>query len=104
MTMAFLPGTSFAVSFSCIEVKTHANVDDLNNMQALLSMPFFGDDTSLSSPSKFWIWVVLTLPATAAAFGFYWQVTTRRGLERGAGLNQSGSRTASGQEIPLSAV
>ncbi|KAL8860293.1 MAG: hypothetical protein Q9178_003264 [Gyalolechia marmorata] len=47
-TMLFLPGTSFA---------------------AILSMPFF--DIALKGPSWFWLWIVLTVPSTMVAFGFY---------------------------------
>ncbi len=41
-------------------------------------MPFFGNDAYMNSMRRFWIWVVLTVPSTAAAFLFYWWLTGRR--------------------------
>jgi hypothetical protein len=40
-------------------------------------MPFFQQSTYLSHASKFWIWVVCTVPATVAAFAFYWYWRSR---------------------------
>jgi len=35
-------------------------------------MPFFATNQWLGDTSKFWVWVVLTVPSTALAFAFYW--------------------------------
>ncbi|KAF2678699.1 hypothetical protein K458DRAFT_348121 [Lentithecium fluviatile CBS 122367] len=64
LTAFFLPGTSFA---------------------AILSMPFFSEDSFLKGPHKIWIWVILTLPATLLCFGFYFlwsRSQTRRRAHR----------------------
>ncbi|KAJ9641519.1 hypothetical protein H2199_005489 [Coniosporium tulheliwenetii] len=50
VTMAFLPGASFA---------------------ALLSMPFFDDDKWLGEARRVWVWAILTIIFTALAFWFY---------------------------------
>jgi len=34
-------------------------------------MPFFSDNPWLKDASKFWLWVVLTVPSTGLAFAFY---------------------------------
>ena len=34
-------------------------------------MPFFNNNAYVSSASRFWIWIVLTIPSTALAFSFY---------------------------------
>jgi len=64
--MLFLPGTSFA---------------------AILSMPFFNDQ--LKSPSRFWLWVVLTLPSTMMAFAFYFWRKSRNNAESEMSLEMS---------------
>ncbi|RNJ61248.1 hypothetical protein D7B24_000102 [Verticillium nonalfalfae] len=50
VTMFFLPGATFAT---------------------LLSMPFFSDNEWMGHASRFWIWVVFSVPSTAACFIFY---------------------------------
>ncbi|RDW72362.1 uncharacterized protein DSM5745_07534 [Aspergillus mulundensis] len=50
VTMFFLPGATFA---------------------ALLSMPFFNNNKWLEDASRFWVWVVMTVPSTGACFLFY---------------------------------
>ncbi|KAL4868022.1 hypothetical protein BDV12DRAFT_109311 [Aspergillus spectabilis] len=50
VTMFFLPGATFA---------------------ALLSMPFFSNNEWLEDASRFWIWIVMTVPSTGACFLFY---------------------------------
>lgn len=54
-TMFFLPGTSFA---------------------AVLSMPFFDNDW-MKGPSRFWLWIVITIPSTVLAFAFYFYRQSR---------------------------
>ena len=34
-------------------------------------MPFFSTNAYLTDASRFWIWIVLTVPSTALAFAFY---------------------------------
>ena len=35
-------------------------------------MPFFSNDnTWLKGPSRFWVWVVLTVPCTGLAYAYY---------------------------------
>jgi cytochrome c oxidase assembly factor CtaG len=48
--------------------------------QALLSMPFFANAAYLKNVSRFWIWVVLTVPSTSLAFVFFrvWQRRERQ--------------------------
>lgn len=43
-------------------------------------MPFFADTAYLQYLSRFWIWVVLTIPSTGLAFIFYsfWQRRERQ--------------------------
>lgn len=53
--MFFLPGTSFA---------------------AVLSMPFFDNDW-MKGPSRFWLWIVITIPSTVLAFAFYFYRQSR---------------------------
>lgn len=50
VTMFFLPGATFAT---------------------LLSMPFFSENEWMSHASRFWLWIVLSVPSTAACFAFY---------------------------------
>ncbi|CRJ86159.1 hypothetical protein BN1723_000085 [Verticillium longisporum] len=50
VTMFFLPGATFAT---------------------LLSMPFFSDNEWMGHASRFWIWVVFSVPSTVACFIFY---------------------------------
>lgn len=46
--------------------------------QALLSMSFFQNSEYMGAEQRIWIWVVLTVPSTAAAFFIYWWLTGRR--------------------------
>lgn len=41
-------------------------------------MPFFSNSSYLSTPQRFWIWLLLTIPSTAIAFSIYWAVTQRQ--------------------------
>jgi hypothetical protein len=34
-------------------------------------MPFFANNEWLGDASRFWVWVILTVPSTALAFAFY---------------------------------
>ena len=34
-------------------------------------MPFFSDDEWIKGPSRFWLWIVLTIPSTGLAIAFY---------------------------------
>lgn len=40
-------------------------------MQTLLSMPFFSENKWMGSATRFWLWIVLSVPSTAACFAFY---------------------------------
>lgn len=51
LTMFFLPATSFA---------------------AVLSMPFFAQDSWMGKGERAWLWVVLSVPSTMVAFGIFW--------------------------------
>ena len=51
LTMFFLPATSFA---------------------AILSMPFFAQDSWMGKGGRAWVWVVLSVPSTVVAFGIFW--------------------------------
>jgi len=44
-------------------------------------MPFFSQNTWVANASRFWLWVVLTVPSTMLAFAFftYWK---RRDMKR----------------------
>ncbi|KAJ9620743.1 hypothetical protein H2204_012153 [Knufia peltigerae] len=59
LTTFFLPGTSFA---------------------AILSMPFFSQNSWMGEASRVWLWVALTIPATALAFAFYQFWKARQGI------------------------
>lgn len=39
--------------------------------QAILAMPFFTDNEWIKNVDKFWVWVLMTVPATGLAFMFY---------------------------------
>ncbi|KAI1635373.1 hypothetical protein F4809DRAFT_614503 [Biscogniauxia mediterranea] len=73
LTMAFLPGTSFA---------------------ALLSMPFFDNDY-MSDPAKVWIWIILTVPSTAVAFYVFRHIIKRDAAEADKSRLQVGSANTS---------
>ncbi len=34
-------------------------------------MPFFSNNEWIRGPSRFWLWIVLTIPSTGLAFAFY---------------------------------
>jgi hypothetical protein len=74
--MFFLPGATFAVRI----LDSHPS--KTNVTQALLSMPFFGDEDWMGHASRFWIWAVLSVPTTAACFVFY-RVWRKRALKPG---------------------
>ncbi|VUC25168.1 unnamed protein product [Clonostachys rosea] len=59
ITMAFLPAATFAT---------------------ILSMPFFSDEPWLKEADRFWVWILLTVPATAGCFTFYrlWRKKSQR--------------------------
>jgi hypothetical protein len=39
--------------------------------KAILSMPFFTSTNYMQATSRFWIWIVLTVPCTAFLFLFF---------------------------------
>lgn len=51
LTMFFLPATSFA---------------------AILSMPFFAQDSWMGKGERAWVWVLLSVPSTVVAFVIFW--------------------------------
>ena len=55
----------------------------LTLIEAFLAMPFFNTNTYLTEASKLWIWIVCTVPATLAAFGFYTYWRRNDSLRRG---------------------
>ncbi|CAI6079784.1 unnamed protein product [Clonostachys chloroleuca] len=59
ITMAFLPAATFAT---------------------VLSMPFFSDNPWLKEADRFWVWILLTVPATGGCFLFYrlWRKNSQR--------------------------
>jgi hypothetical protein len=71
--MVFLPGTSYAVRLDSIEYVVHY----LLFFKALLAMPFFSSNEYLTTPTRIWVWIVLTIPSTALAFFIYRKVMRR---------------------------
>lgn len=49
-------------------------------------MPFFSDDEWMGHVDRFWIWLVLSLPSTAACFLFY-RIWRRRAQRPTGGIN-----------------
>ncbi|KAJ5698394.1 hypothetical protein N7462_000399 [Penicillium macrosclerotiorum] len=68
VTMFFLPGATFAVS-PCLPLCHQSRLTVFT--QTLLSMPFFSNNEWLEDASRFWIWIVMTVPSTGACFLFY---------------------------------
>jgi hypothetical protein len=47
-------------------------------------MPFFNQNKWLDDASKFWVWIVLTIPSTGLAFAFYtfWKHRSENGSKK----------------------
>ncbi|KAH8900299.1 hypothetical protein GQ53DRAFT_816313 [Thozetella sp. PMI_491] len=58
LTMLFLPATSFA---------------------AILSMPFFAQQSWMNDADHVWLWIILTVPSTAISIAAY-DLFTKRGM------------------------
>jgi hypothetical protein len=83
--MFFLPGTFSSVGHFLF-ISGSWDICNTDAAQALLSMPFFANTEYLQHVSRFWVWVVLTIPSTSLAFIFYgfWQ---RRERQRKVGCD-----------------
>ncbi|KAH0536480.1 hypothetical protein FGG08_006661 [Glutinoglossum americanum] len=100
------------LAFQSQELTASMKEDSIAMKTALLSMPFFSTNPYLTTATRFWLWVVLSVPSTAIAFAIYLRVTAlrkeriRRQLAKGPSFDEGESGDSGGREnaIPLQAV